>query len=162
MLITELLHPNEIEKLLRDSYANYVVQTAMDFADPATATRLVDSIRPLLPTIRTTPYGRRIANKIADRDNRASGGRGSISGNPMNPLASEPGNVAESVMMANSHMQGMMPQPYRHPLGTMSPTSSVGLASSPPNGTPPHARYIPNGHIPNGQMLNGGMNGNMF
>lgn len=29
MMIEELLQPNELEKLVRDSFANYVIQTAV-------------------------------------------------------------------------------------------------------------------------------------
>jgi hypothetical protein len=38
-LIDEIMNPADLEKLLRDSYANYVVQTAMDYADPETFSR---------------------------------------------------------------------------------------------------------------------------
>ena len=63
-MIEEMLTGNELEKMLRDSFANYVVQTAMDFADYETRTRIIDAIRPILPSIRQTPHGRRIAGKI--------------------------------------------------------------------------------------------------
>ncbi|MCJ1287538.1 hypothetical protein MMC26_006890 [Xylographa opegraphella] len=64
MMIEEMLNANELEKMLRDSFANYVVQTALDYADAETRTRLVEAIRPILPAIRQTPYGRRIQSKI--------------------------------------------------------------------------------------------------
>jgi hypothetical protein len=63
-LIEELYNPEKLEKLLRDSYANYVVQTALDFADPLQRLKLIDCIKPLLPAIRNTPYGKRIQSKI--------------------------------------------------------------------------------------------------
>ncbi|EXJ93971.1 hypothetical protein A1O1_02364 [Capronia coronata CBS 617.96] len=63
-MIEEMLVGSELEKMLRDAFANYVVQTAMDFADPQTKMRLVDAIRPILPLIKQTPHGRRIAGKI--------------------------------------------------------------------------------------------------
>jgi hypothetical protein len=66
MLIDEMIQPNEVEKLLRDSFANYVVQTALDYASKETRQRLVDAIRPILPAIRSTTYGRRIQAKIND------------------------------------------------------------------------------------------------
>src|SRR5436190_23280627 len=72
-MIEELLLPGEMEKMLRDSYANYVVQTCLDHADPQTQERLLDAIRPLLTTIRSTPYGRRIANKVDQRTNAPTG-----------------------------------------------------------------------------------------
>lgn len=64
MMIEEMLNANELEKMLRDSFANYVVQTALDYADPETRNCLVEAIRPILPAIRQTPYGRRIQSKI--------------------------------------------------------------------------------------------------
>ncbi|KAL9606417.1 MAG: hypothetical protein Q9179_000437 [Wetmoreana sp. 5 TL-2023] len=76
MMIEEMLNSSELEKMLRDSFANYVVQTAIDYADPETKAHLVEAIRPILPSIRQTPYGRRIQSKImgADAHGRLSGG----------------------------------------------------------------------------------------
>jgi hypothetical protein len=71
-LVLEILVPAELEKLLRDSYANYVVQTAMEFADEETKLALINNIRPILPSIRNTPYGRRIQTKISEYDARNS------------------------------------------------------------------------------------------
>ncbi|KAF9978557.1 hypothetical protein BGZ65_006949, partial [Modicella reniformis] len=63
-LIEEMINKARLDKLLRDSYANYVVQTALDFADPIQRAQLVECIRPLLPAIRNTPYGKRIQSKL--------------------------------------------------------------------------------------------------
>jgi len=70
MIVNELLVPNEMERLLRDSFGNYVIQTALEYSSPAMKQRVVETIRPLLPSIRTTPYGRRIQAKIQAYDNR--------------------------------------------------------------------------------------------
>lgn len=64
LLVQEMMSPNELERMLRDSFANYVVQTAIDFADSETRNRLIDAVRPILPAIRQTPHGRRIAGKM--------------------------------------------------------------------------------------------------
>ena len=64
MMIEEMLNANELEKMLRDSFANYVVQTALDYAEPETRVRLVEAIRPIMPSIRHTPHGRRIQSKL--------------------------------------------------------------------------------------------------
>lgn len=64
LLIDEFLNRTRLEKLLRDSYGNYCVQTALDYADPNQRTLLVEGIRPVLPLIRNTPYGKRIQNKL--------------------------------------------------------------------------------------------------
>ncbi|KAL8278430.1 hypothetical protein RQP46_009120 [Phenoliferia psychrophenolica] len=63
-IIDELLNKQRLERLLRDSFANYVVQTALDYAEPAQRAQLIETIRPILPMIRNTPYGKRIQSKI--------------------------------------------------------------------------------------------------
>ncbi|KAK3107966.1 hypothetical protein LTR53_017956, partial [Teratosphaeriaceae sp. CCFEE 6253] len=72
VLVNEIAVPHELDKLLRDSFANYVVQTAMDFADEEAKSMLIENIRPILPAIRHTPYGRRIQTKIGEYDARMS------------------------------------------------------------------------------------------
>ena len=75
-LIEEMLNPMELEKLLRDNFANYVLQTAIDYADAELKKKLVEHIEPLLPSIRQTAYHRRIQNKIhaAKNQDRNNGG----------------------------------------------------------------------------------------
>lgn len=73
MLIQEIIPPTELEKLLRDSFANYVVQTAFDYADDDQKHALANNLRPILPNIRHTPYGRRLQTKIQEFDGRVSG-----------------------------------------------------------------------------------------
>ncbi|ODV91821.1 hypothetical protein CANCADRAFT_22238 [Tortispora caseinolytica NRRL Y-17796] len=63
-IIREILVAEKLDQLLRDSYGNYVVQTAIDSADLSLRAELIDTIKPLLPVIRNTPYGRRIYSKI--------------------------------------------------------------------------------------------------
>jgi hypothetical protein len=74
-MIDEMLVGNELEKMLRDVFANYVVQTAMDFADADTKMKIINAVRPILPAIKQTPHGRRIAGKIMSID-----GQGRLSG----------------------------------------------------------------------------------
>ncbi|GAA5823058.1 hypothetical protein JCM11251_007469 [Rhodosporidiobolus azoricus] len=68
-IIDELLVKQRLERLLRDSFANYVVQTALDYAEPAQRAQLIETIRPILPMIRNTPYGKRIQSKIQRETN---------------------------------------------------------------------------------------------
>ncbi|KAI9209767.1 armadillo-type protein [Polychytrium aggregatum] len=63
-LIDELLNKERLEKLLRDSFGNYVVQTALDYANPTQRAQLVECIKPCLMSIRSTPHGKRIHNKL--------------------------------------------------------------------------------------------------
>ncbi|CDS09247.1 hypothetical protein LRAMOSA10607 [Lichtheimia ramosa] len=73
LLVAELMNESSIEKLLRDSFANYVVQTCLEYADEDQRLHLIDLIRPHLPSIRSTPYGKRISSKIQREQAPASG-----------------------------------------------------------------------------------------
>lgn len=98
MMIEEMINPPELERMLKDSYANYVVQTAMDYADPETKGRLVEAIRPLLPLIRQSPHGRRIQSKIMAQDGQ---GRFSGSGTPTDRSS---GQIPLGLQMTSSPM----------------------------------------------------------
>lgn len=73
IIVEELLIPGEMERLIRDSYANYVVQTALEHATPYMKKQMIEAIRPILPSVRQTPYGRKIQAKVTAYD--AAGGR---------------------------------------------------------------------------------------
>lgn len=64
MIVEELLVPGEMERLIRDAYANYVVQTALEHATLYMKQQMVETIRPILPAVRQTPYGRKIQAKV--------------------------------------------------------------------------------------------------
>lgn len=86
MLIEELLNRTRLEKLLRDSYGNYCVQTALDYAEPAQRALLVEGIRPVLPLIRNTPYGKRIQNKLQrEQMDHYGGGNVGLGGGAYSP-----------------------------------------------------------------------------
>ncbi|KAJ2792055.1 hypothetical protein H4R20_006791, partial [Coemansia guatemalensis] len=55
---------DKLDMLMRDSYGNYVVQTALDVADQQQRVEIIEAILPLLPLIRSTPYGKRIYSKL--------------------------------------------------------------------------------------------------
>lgn len=78
-LVEELIDPERLETLLRDSYANYVVQTSLEYAEPSQRQQLVECIRPILPLVRNTPYGKRIQSKLHP-DNDYSGDRARSNG----------------------------------------------------------------------------------
>ncbi|MCJ1471265.1 hypothetical protein MMC07_009913 [Pseudocyphellaria aurata] len=105
MMIEEMLNTNELEKMLSDSFANYVVQTALDYADPETKNRLVEAIRPILPSIRQTPYGRRIQSKIIGSEGQS---RGRLSGGPATPNDGSTGQIP----LAKSMHSGSTANPY--------------------------------------------------
>ncbi|ODN84336.1 hypothetical protein L202_00308 [Cryptococcus amylolentus CBS 6039] len=68
VLVGEVLNRSRLEKLLRDSYGNYVIQTILDYCEIGQRMVLVECIRPILPSIRNTPYGKRIQSKLARED----------------------------------------------------------------------------------------------
>ncbi|EPX72170.1 RNA-binding protein [Schizosaccharomyces octosporus yFS286] len=63
-LIDELMDEKFLAKMLKDSFANYVIQTALDNADPKQRMKLAERIKPLIPSIKNTPCGRRIISKL--------------------------------------------------------------------------------------------------
>lgn len=108
ILVSEVLNRSRLEKLLRDSYGNYVIQTILDYCDVNQRmlvsfleslgtqvlmnAQLVECIRPLLPSIRNTPYGKRIQSKLAREDasffnppHQGFGVRGGFRGGPGGP-----------------------------------------------------------------------------
>lgn len=135
MMIEEMLNANELEKMLSDSFANYVVQTALDYADPETKNKLVEAIRPILPSIRQTPYGRRIQSKIIGGEGQ---GRGRLSGGPATPHdGSSPGQIP----LAKSMHPGSAASPY----GTSVVNGYQGVNNTYINPTP--ATYQSNGNM---------------
>ncbi|TWU74918.1 hypothetical protein ED733_004462 [Metarhizium rileyi] len=122
MIAEELLAPQEMERLLRDSFANYVIQTALEFATPHQKYRLVESIRPILPQIRTTPYGRRIQAKVSAYDNRGS----AASSGQVTPADNTQGQIP----LRQGHGRGMSGN------ATMLPSNGIangGMAGVGPN-----------------------------
>ncbi|KAL9107160.1 MAG: hypothetical protein Q9227_007940 [Pyrenula ochraceoflavens] len=73
-MIEEMMSGSSMEAMVRDAYANYVVQTALEYADMESKDRMVDVIRPILPSLKNTPHGRRISSKIMAVDNLGRSG----------------------------------------------------------------------------------------
>jgi hypothetical protein len=63
-MVLELAEGDALGLLLQDPFANYVIQTALGVADPAAHDKLADAIKPHMPALRNTPYGKRIQNKL--------------------------------------------------------------------------------------------------
>ncbi|GAW23658.1 hypothetical protein ANO14919_132320 [Xylariales sp. No.14919] len=86
-MVNELLAPGEMERLLKDSFGNYVVQTALDHSSAHMKHQLVEAIRPMLPGIRGTPHGRRLAAKIQQHDGQSGNSSGQTT--PSEPTQSQ-------------------------------------------------------------------------
>jgi len=69
-LIDELSAEETLTKLLQDPYGNYVIQTALDKANHRQRAQLEERIKPILPILRNTSYGKKIQSKLATRENR--------------------------------------------------------------------------------------------
>ncbi|PNS14495.1 Pumilio domain-containing protein isoform B [Sphaceloma murrayae] len=159
-LVQEMLDPVELQKMLRDSFANYVVQTAMDYADEDQKTLLIDEIRPIMPAIRHTPHGRRIQTKIQEYDGQ--NGNGGLS--PFNPSANNsiygltgdagvrPRFGQATAFGASAHTP--TPQ-YGGYVGPSAPAHAGGLAgrmgpSGPMTSPPPTSYGAPVNNMPQG------------
>lgn len=77
------------------------MQTALDYAEPAQRALLVEGIRPVLPLIRNTPYGKRIQNKLQREHNDTYGGGGGGGGYHHNQQA------LVNMALGNQGMGGM-------------------------------------------------------
>ncbi|CAK7217417.1 hypothetical protein SBRCBS47491_003159 [Sporothrix bragantina] len=137
LIVEELLQPGEIDRLMRDSFANYVIQTALDYATPYMKVRLVDNIRPHLAQIRSTPYGRRIQAKIQTYDSRSGHSSGQVT-----PADASQGQIP--LHGSNSHARGGSSS-ILVPTSAFSTNGANGMAHR--------------GSISNGQA-SGNMNGN--
>ncbi|EMD87334.1 hypothetical protein COCC4DRAFT_134433 [Bipolaris maydis ATCC 48331] len=126
MMIEELLDVEQLEQLMRDSYGNYVIQTALEFAPAELCVHLIEAMRPILPSIRQTPYGRRIMSKVAERESRLAAYAGRTSSGHASPGtaqgSSEPssayGPQYQAPMYTSNANYGpniLSPQPHRQP-----------------------------------------------
>ncbi|ESL08246.1 pumilio/PUF RNA binding protein 1 [Trypanosoma rangeli SC58] len=72
LLVDELTDPQVLPKLLTDSYANYVIQTAIVTSSVESQfEQLRDSIMPLQNLLRNSPYGAKVEAKLARRQRAA-------------------------------------------------------------------------------------------
>eukprot|EP01018_Ginkgo_biloba_P014812 Gb_24858 [translate_table: standard] len=62
-IVRELVNSSRLGQLLQDPFANYVVQSALTVSKGALHSALVDAIRPHLPALRSSPFGKRILSR---------------------------------------------------------------------------------------------------
>ncbi|KAF2478649.1 hypothetical protein BDY17DRAFT_55974 [Neohortaea acidophila] len=144
ILIHEISSPQDMERLLRDSFANYVVQTAMDTADEELKAIIVESLRPMIPAIRNTPHGRRIQSKIQDYDNGNTG-----------PLNNANINKSDSSSQAHSIASAVVPSvpPFAAPASGRS--NRMGMVGAPPEWSVGHGFTGPAVNGFHGPAMNG-------
>ncbi|KAH8178150.1 pumilio-family RNA binding repeat domain-containing protein [Sarocladium implicatum] len=160
MIVQELLTPGRMEGLLKDAYANYVIQTALDFATPQGKHMLIEAVRPFLPQIRGTPHGRRIQTKITAFDNAG----GTVSSGQATPADQTQGQIP--LRQQHSRTTSATGSAVAQPNGLATATTSP-MASAPQNGYQ-NAGPLPvqpqgsvtqlNGHVQPSQPQMGQMN----
>lgn len=62
-IVKELITSSALGQLLQDPYANYVIQSALQATKGPLHMSLVDAIRPHVPVLRSSPYGKRILSR---------------------------------------------------------------------------------------------------
>merc|ERR1719265_117058 len=63
-MLMELTDPRGLSELLKDVYGNYVVQSALGIANERQLTHMLGTLKPVLPSLRASGQGRRIAQKL--------------------------------------------------------------------------------------------------
>jgi len=173
LMIEELLDLDELENLMRDQYGNYVIQTALEFAPPELCMHLIESMRPILPSIRQTPYGRRIMGKVQEREGRLGAFAGRSLSGPTSPHASQASEAGSAYPQASSYHAA---SGYQTPMYTAAANYGANIASPQPHRQPhrlsnpaiphhlpnhvPHQTYQPYG-VANGNSSSNSM-GNFF
>ncbi|KAI0860303.1 ARM repeat-containing protein [Xylaria cubensis] len=138
-MVSELLVPGEMELLLKDSFGNYVVQTALEHSSVHMKHQLVEAIRPMLPGIRGTPYGRRLGAKITQHDTQSGNSSGQTT-----PSESTQGQIALNGNQgrAMSNQSILAPGVYKNGLnGTrvqMAYPTPAHITMPNPQTAPPH------------------------
>ncbi|XP_044483099.1 pumilio homolog 12-like [Mangifera indica] len=59
-IIQELIGNPNLDQIMLDPYGNYVIQAALNQSKGALHAALVDAIRPHVPVLRTSPYGKKV------------------------------------------------------------------------------------------------------
>ncbi|KAI0479285.1 ARM repeat-containing protein [Xylariaceae sp. FL0804] len=147
-MVGELLLPGEIEKLLKDSFGNYVVQTALEHSTYDMKHRLVDAIRPMLATIRGTPYGRRLAAKITQIESHSANASGQST--PADPTQGQI-SLRTAHSRSNPNQQGAPSNAYTN--GGLNGNRAHGAYQS------PMGLALQNAHLPQQQPHNNAYQG---
>ncbi|OAL01919.1 ARM repeat-containing protein [Phaeosphaeriaceae sp. SRC1lsM3a] len=167
LLIEELLDAEELEQLMRDSYGNYVVQTALEFAPPELCLHLIEIMRPILPSIRQTPYGRRIQSKVQEREGRLAAYTGRAASGHVSPHSgnsTQSGEPASGFISQGQGASGYQPSgssSYQVPMYTAAANYGANIASPQPHrmSNPPLPHHLHNSVQNQAYQYGAGQNG---
>ncbi|KAM0006302.1 putative armadillo-like helical, pumilio domain-containing protein [Helianthus debilis subsp. tardiflorus] len=59
-IVNELMNNPRLDQIMQDPYGNYVIQAALRSSKGALREALVEAIKPHVPTLRTSPYGKKV------------------------------------------------------------------------------------------------------
>ncbi|KAI3826575.1 hypothetical protein L1987_00623 [Smallanthus sonchifolius] len=59
-IVNELMNNPRLDQIMLDPYGNYVIQAALRSSKGALREALVEAIKPHVPTLRTSPYGKKV------------------------------------------------------------------------------------------------------
>jgi pumilio RNA-binding family len=65
-VVREIMQSPLLDRLLMDPYGNYVVQSTLTVTKGVLHTELVERIRPHLPLIKNSPFGKRILRLLLE------------------------------------------------------------------------------------------------
>ncbi|KAF2855290.1 ARM repeat-containing protein [Plenodomus tracheiphilus IPT5] len=133
LMIHELLDLEELEMLMRDQYGNYVIQTALEFAPGELALHLIEAMRPILPSIRATPYGRRIMAKVQEREGRLAAYTGRTISGQTSPQASESSGYHATNGSNSNYQSASSSSGYQTPIYTATANYGANIVSPQPH-----------------------------
>ncbi|KAJ2612768.1 hypothetical protein H4S08_002558 [Coemansia sp. RSA 1365] len=142
LLVAPLLQRDKLDMLMRDSYGNYVVQTALDVADQQQRIEIIEAILPLLPLIRSTPYGKRIYSKL-QRDGFISAVPSAAGSRHASPTLG-PTHSAHSATLSSMSLYPQVPTNSMAPPGSVAATG-LGRGVSPSTNGAFQQHYPPGG-----------------
>lgn len=162
-LIDELIHSTDLGIMLRDPYANYVIQTALDYADDEMKKVVASCLIPILPSIKMTPYGRKIQTKLQQF---AGCGMVPISGlpspglsaiaSPTSPNANLYSHQQQQIGGSSVHQIQNMSQVHQAMAAASAAVSNMSLNGNRGQMSPPLP--LPGHHSINSMNINGSIN----
>ena len=71
LLINDMIKNNQITDIIKDQYGNYVIQKAMSISEQETLNKIIEQIKPIIPELLLSSYGKKVINRISQQYNVA-------------------------------------------------------------------------------------------
>ena len=69
MIINDIIKNNQIKYMILDQFGNYVIQKAMSISDQETLNKIIEQIKPIVPELLLSNFGKKIINKLMHQYN---------------------------------------------------------------------------------------------